>query len=48
MTGQATAIRAALREQAHIDRRAPVTVLPQMLNADMKGRKPPRIVPVAA
>ena len=36
---QAQAIVAARREQAHIDRRAIVTVVPQLIKAARKGRK---------
>lgn len=40
MTKQQTASTAAAREQAHIDRRAPVTVVPQLIKADRKGKRP--------
>lgn len=36
---QGTAISAALREQAHIDRRAPVTTIPQLIKAARLGRR---------
>jgi hypothetical protein len=45
---QGTAIAAALREQAHIDRRAPVTIIPQFFKADRLGKRRPDILRVAA
>jgi hypothetical protein len=42
----ATTATALVREQAHIDRRAPVTVQPQVLKADMKGKRRPNVAPV--
>ena len=42
----ATTATALVREQAHIDRRAPVTVQPQILKADMKGKRRPNVAPV--
>jgi len=36
---QSLAIAAAGREQAHIDRRAPVTTVPQLIKAAQKGRR---------
>lgn len=47
MTPPASAIAAALREQAHIDRRAPHTVALQVLRAARKGKRPPDIVRAA-
>jgi hypothetical protein len=38
----------ALREQAHIDRRAPHTIIEQIYQAQRKGKRAKRILRVAA
>ena len=42
----AATVIALVREQAHIDRRAPVTVQPQVLKAESKGKRRPNVAPV--